>query len=182
MLTKLIQLLGKRRSGKLPLGFKRKMQVLHFHSACICYLQLSPEDNDFLFSFAFKSLLSSSQKSALNKNLASERAREMSFLGHQSLHRKETLEAPAKMVAANMASTLQSRAASQQRQSLSDTCQSILLLYEHRGVHLHKPRQHSLLSVSALRYSLWLLGCKAVQHVPVQNNTRLNQAQEKMRQ
>ena len=80
------------------------MQKLHLRSACIYYLQLSPED--FSFSFAFKSLLSSSQRGTLNKKLAGKIGWEMSFLGLQSLYSKESLEGPAKMVATNTTHTL----------------------------------------------------------------------------
>lgn len=47
-------------------------------------------------------------------------------------------------------------------------------------MHLHKPRQYSLLYTQAIWSSLLLLGYQPVQHVTVRNNMRFNQAQEKM--
>lgn len=46
-----------------------------------------------------------------------------------------------------------------------------LSLWEHNSVHLHKPRRYSLQTH---------LGYKLAQHVAVQNNIRVNQAQKKI--
>lgn len=83
MLIKLIELLGERSPRKIvgDIQKSRKIQELHFHSAYSYYLQLSPEDNGFSFSFAFKSLVRSSQRGILNKNFASQIAWEMLFPG-----------------------------------------------------------------------------------------------------
>lgn len=52
-------------------------------------------------------------------------------------------------------------------------------MHKHYRVHGHRPGP--LLHTEALWYSLLLPGYNLGQHVTVQNNTRLNEMQEKMR-
>ena len=81
----------------------RKRQESHFHSAYICYL---PWSHRIMLSFAFQSLVSSSQRATLNKSLTSKMAWEMSFPRLHPQHRKENLERLAKVAAIDTAHTL----------------------------------------------------------------------------